>query len=98
MAKEDQNMRKSLVWFAGRMERELRRHSDKGGWSHTSYDNMQNRLRGHLDELSEAIVTVQMDPIDGRHKECFEKIIHEAADTANLCFIIADLAKRGNVR
>lgn len=62
------------------MQKKLDRDSHKGSWTETSPDTLYRLLMDEVDEL-----TSEIDP---------DKIMHEAADVANLAFMFAEAVRK----
>jgi NTP pyrophosphatase (non-canonical NTP hydrolase) len=75
--------RLEVLWFADRMENELRANDHKDGWGDLSERWLLNRLRQETKELQR--VLGEGVPAD--------RIISEAADVANFAMMIADNAR-----
>jgi len=73
-------IRKSVLWFAGRMERKLRRDDEaKGDWKNLPVAYLYRRLVEESEELRCAITA----------GEPMEAIIDECADVGNMAHFIA---------
>ncbi len=68
--------------FAHAMEYKLSLNDHKGGWENCDFENIKERLRGEIEELTAAI--------DGGNDF---HIMMEAADVANYAMMLAWLAR-----
>jgi hypothetical protein len=75
--------RPALKWFAQQMEAKLRACDYKGGWDALSFGQLFSMLRDEARELWDVIFYTGFEP----------EIIEEAADVANFCMMIADIAR-----
>jgi len=79
-------LRPELHWFAGMMEKTLRKHdAEKGvdGWKNENMEWLYDRLREEALELEVALLSGKENPTG---------IIKECCDVANIAMMIADLA------
>jgi NTP pyrophosphatase (non-canonical NTP hydrolase) len=76
--------RPEIEQFAMIMEEKLQKNDHKGGWTGCAAHALLDRLRQETDELEEALI----------HKSP-EEVCLEAADVANFCMMIADIARKG---
>jgi len=81
---EANGLRPEVIWFAGRMEKKLKKNDHKGGWSEDMLPYLGKRFGEEVNEF-----------IDAMYSNNAEGTINEAADVANFAMMIADiLAKR----
>lgn len=79
-------IRSEVQWFATEMEKQLKANDHKGGWKDCDPWDLLNRADEELMELRDAV-------FKGEHGGGADRIIHEAADVANFCMMIADIAR-----
>lgn len=89
-------LRKSVAWFAQKMEEKLRENDDlKKHWSSMDEDDLLDLMRGEFEELFEKCSNIGFD-IFFKKITCDKKIeslILECADIANYAMMIADNAR-----
>ena len=71
----------SRDWFAHKQSKRLVANAYKGGWRDELTDSLLDKLREEVKELVHELTASVIDE---------EKSINEAADVANLVFMIAD--------
>lgn len=81
VAWEADNIRPALRVFVVEMEKQLAAHDDRPGWKGETYGYLLLRL---LQELGELVNITAAGTV--------EDVVHEAADVANMAFMIADNA------
>lgn len=82
-------LRPEVQWFARQMEIVLRTHDKKKGkqgWKKLSYGYLKNLLKTETEEL----LNVLND--QAYHVGCSRRVIHDAADIANVAMMLADNA------
>ncbi len=86
-------LRPELKKFAIDMEDEMRANDHKGkdGWKHSSETSLFAWLMDEVRELYEAMTKARTIKEKDRYED---DVISEAADTANIAMMIADLARR----
>lgn len=91
-------VRKSVTWFADRMEKKLRANDHKGHWSGCTRVYLFRRLRTEVRELSAAssnfrrLIRKKL-MTDDELRDSAQALISEAADVANFAMMIADQAR-----
>jgi NTP pyrophosphatase (non-canonical NTP hydrolase) len=96
-------LRAVVVRFAEQMELRLLANDHKPGWQDEEYFDLVGRVRGELLELEDAIHDLRsmerLDPdkigkrkYDHNMKKLRAIVVEEAADVANFCMMIADVA------
>jgi len=65
------------------MEKTLKEHDNKGGWSNCDISDLVDRVADELDELVIAIISDKGN----------DSIINECSDVSNFCMMIADLVR-----
>jgi len=78
-------LRPELRWFVKRMEEELKKNEDKGGWSDEDYLFLLRRAKDNLREITISHIFTS-DPKN--IKELY--VIKCCVDCANFCMMIAD--------
>lgn len=93
----DMHPREEVLWFAAKMEKELRENDHKGGWEDCTYEYLLKRLRDEYAELKHKLDRLQYPVIPAMTQndyiELRKQIVSEAADVANFSMMIASLAK-----
>jgi len=69
------------------MMEKLQKNDHKGGWGHCDAEEILDRVEEELQELREAVVLG--DP---------SKIYQEAADVANMAFMVADIKWKAHIK
>lgn len=88
--------RDEVAWFAGEMERMLRKNDHKSGWDNDYLGDLLSRMREEARELRLIVDDAQLYPGSRRDNYStaqLEAIIREAADVANFAMMIADNAR-----
>lgn len=75
--------RSEVIAFAHDMECRLRANDYKGDWGEETLSWLRDQAQIEMEELSVALC-----------EETIDRIIEEAADVANFCMMIADIARR----
>ena len=75
----------TLIEFTAIMESKLSENESKDGWTNEWFSYLLDRVREELKELEKAV-----------NEDCPpQEIAREAADVANFCYMVADVAERG---
>lgn len=82
---EFRQLRESVRWFAGEMEKKLKAHDDRPGWKKDHFEVLFHRLVEEANELAECL-----HPVNTLGTT---RLIKEAADVANFAMMLADNAK-----
>ncbi len=82
-------LRREVRWWAEKMEEELRKNDDKGGWRDEDYDYLLGRAKANLKEIkTRKLYGMNPTPTDMNHaKKC-------CVDCANFCMMLADVIGR----
>lgn len=81
---------KSLNWFQEKMMKKLLIHKSKGKWNSSNFVFFKEKLKEEVLELDRELYNINSSP---NNTEYLEDLILECADVANICMMIADLAK-----
>lgn len=81
------DVRPAVVSFAWEMEKELKLNDHKGHWGNVPLSELLDHLKKEVAELEEA-VTQNFSP---------ESVLSEAADTANMALMVADVYAKNYV-